>query len=214
MDEESEEFAKERKRLWDELVHLNDAWDEYLYLFGDKERVELLNRSGRWFFGLVQRVLIREVLLSVSRLTDNARMGRRANLTLDILLSDPRIADIPGLTEELAAAIADVRSQAEPIRVHRNRTIAHLDHATAIGSADDPLPSVPRDLVTAVVLKMGEVYNLHGGKTRESHASFELQPLGGPNYLMRVLEDGHRWRDAERARRNQQLGGGSDPSAA
>ena len=49
-----EEFDEWRKRLWDEIVGLHDAREQYLVLFGySPERLEMLNACAAWFFGLI-----------------------------------------------------------------------------------------------------------------------------------------------------------------
>ena len=48
----------------------------YVELFGKPSRIDLLNRASSPFFGMVQRVLWRDVLLHLARLTDPAKTGR------------------------------------------------------------------------------------------------------------------------------------------
>src|SRR6266545_2453164 len=148
MSQEQLTFDIARKRLWDELVNLHHAWEQYLKLYAHSEdRVKLLNASVRSFFAGLQRLLIRDVILSVSRLTDPPHSRGKANLVLSTMLDDPRLADRPQLKNQLESEISEVRKMAGPVRKHRNTYVAHLDHATAVGTSVDPLPGVTRGLV-------------------------------------------------------------------
>src|SRR5437879_4300451 len=117
-------FDTARNRLWDELVHLHDTWEQYRKLYGHSEdRVKLLNTSARSFFALLQRLLVRDVILSVSRLTDPPKSKGKSNLVLSLLLEDPRLADRPEFKEELASGIKEARRLAQPVWGCRHRYI-------------------------------------------------------------------------------------------
>ena len=191
---ETESFDARRKRLWDELVMLHDAWAQYSYLFNEsQERIELLNACARWFFGTTQRLLMREVILGVSRLTDPPKTGKHANLVLESLLDDPTIDKYVGLRKDIDKAIKQIKVDAAPIRHHRDKYIAHLDERTAVEATTNPLPGLKKGLIRQIIDDMGRVYNMHGGKTRESHAFFELSALGSAQSLVEILEDSERW---------------------
>jgi AbiU2 len=189
-----EAFEIARNRIWDELVSLCDAWAQYQYLYVEsQERVEMLNATARWFFGLTQRLLIREVILSIARLTDPVRTGRFDNLVLESLLADPMLEGRPEFIADLRERISLVRIAATSIRKHRDKRIAHLDHATAIGNADTVLPGLPRADVQAVITGMGAIYQRHSSMIRNTDRSLELKPLGGAEALTAILEKSDRW---------------------
>src|SRR6185437_15745291 len=167
-----EQFEHARHKLWDELVSVGDVWAQYLYLFGDSpERVEMLKACAGWFFGLTQRLLIREVILAISRLTDPVNDGRFSNLVLETLLLDPELGGRSDVKAELKHMIASVRTVARPIRSHRNKYIAHLDHATALFLPDSPLPGIKRADIDGVLVQMGDVYKLHSSRMRGTSVS-------------------------------------------
>jgi hypothetical protein len=196
-----------RKRLWDELVLVNDQWQQYLKLFGTSpETVNLLNRHARWFFATVQRGLVHEVILGISRLSDPPRTGKRTNLVISELLQDPKLQDKAELATVLEQRISEVRRRAEPVRKHRNTYIAHLDHATALGPRGELLPSVPRQLVTELLNEMSEIYRLHGVRLYETDYAFELSALGSAEAILRSLEGADSWRQHEQAERRRRYG--------
>jgi len=200
-------FDTARNRLWSELVHLHDTWEQYRKLYGHSEdRVKLLNTSARSFFALLQRLLIRDVILSISRLTDPPKSKGKSNLVLSLLLEDPRLSDRPDLKEELTSGINEAKQLSQPVREHRNRYIAHLDHATAIGAPDDPLPSIPGASVDELITRMETLYHRYRSELDATDSSFELSTLGGFDTLLRVLEDAERWRQHEIVERRQHYG--------
>lgn len=100
-----------------ELVVTHDVWEQYTYLFNDSpDRIRMLNACARWFFGTTQRVMMREVVLGISRLTDPPTTGKFPNLVLSSLLTDPVFPEHKGLPQELDAAITHLQLLAKPIR--------------------------------------------------------------------------------------------------
>lgn len=187
------DFGPIRKQLWNDLVNLHDAWAQYRFLFHDEERVRMLNACARWFFGLTQRLLLRDVILGISRLTDPVQSGKHSNLVIASHLLDPAVDQHPGLREQLQAMVDDATRIASSIRVHRHKYIAHRDHATALGAEDAPLPGIRSATITEAITAMEDAYNIHGATIHESHASFELTPIGGADALVRILEASERW---------------------
>lgn len=189
-----EEFESWRTRLRQEIVGLHDAREQYLILFGHSAaRVEMLNACAAWFFGLVQRVLLREIILAVSRITDREESLGKSNLVLASLLADPMLADDAGLARELREAIQSAIDAAEPIRVHRHKYIAHLDHAVAIDSPEATIPPLLKADIDGAVAKIEDAYNLHGLRTRQTHAMFSVSTTRGADALVDILEGSERW---------------------
>ena len=208
----SDAFARARKQLWNELVQLHDTWAQYIQLYGSsRERIGLLNETARWFFALLQRVMLRDVFLGIARLTDEPGSGQRKNLTIRVLLDDPEVVARPELCSELERLMNAAATRAAPIRKHRNKYIAHLDHAVAVGAHDDPLPSVLREEISGVVDDFATIYNVHSGAIHDSNAFFDLDSDGSAEALAQALVDARSWRalqDREWRRRH----GIEDPS--
>lgn len=160
-------------------MSLHDAWAQYRYLFNESnERVQLLNTCASWFFATTQRLLMREVILGISRLTDPVKFGRFDNLVLSSLLFDPALRRRAALRDEIEQAIGAVTADAEHIRVHRNKYIAHLDHATAMGLNGEFIVGLRSADVTSVITRIEAIYNLHNSRVHRAHASFDLSTLG------------------------------------
>lgn len=200
-------FNEIRKRIWDELVHLHHGWQEYNALYGNSpERVQLLNRSARSFFGRLQRMMVRDVLLTISRLTDPARSAGRDNLVLLRLLEDPKLRCQSALKTFLEQEIESIRRDATSIHKHRNRYIAHLDHPTAIGASDDPLPPLTGEAITTLIGRMGAAYHRYASALYKTDVSFELDGLCSVGLLVAALERSEMWRQHELAESRRQFG--------
>src|SRR5438552_2291692 len=147
--------------------------------------------------------MVRDVILSISRLTDRPKSVRgEANLVLSTLLEDPRLANRPELMEQLKSGIDEAKRLAQPIRQHRDRYIAHFDQATAIGAPDDPLPPVPGSSVDELIAQIEAVCHRYRSELDAVDCSFELSTLGGFDALLRVLEEARRNRPASTVQRN------------
>ncbi len=191
----SSEFDAVTKRLFDALVHLHDAWDQYQFLYGEsQERVRMLNACAGWFFALTQRLLLQDTILGISRLTDSQSMGKQENLVLSSLLSDPALQNRTEVKTDLKAAIDVAVAAAAPVRIHRHKYVAHLDHAIAVGTADEPLPGLTRARLTEVIGKLESAYNVHSQRIRDTHTFFDLGALSSGKALVAILEKSDRWK--------------------
>ena len=193
-----EEFNLARKRLWNELVALNDTWAQYEHLFTESdERIRLLNCCAGWFFGTVQRVLMREVILGISRLTDPPTMGRYTNLVIASLLDDPALSEFPDLARELGSACERLKRHVDPIRKNRDKYIAHLDFEAAVRPTEELIPGIEKGLIGSVIRDFAEVYNLHGTRILKQQSSFRLEPSGSSKSLIVILERSEEWKSCQ-----------------
>lgn len=190
-----DEFKLARKRLWNELVALHDTWEQYEYLFTESDhRIRLLNCCADWFFGTAQRVLMREVILGISRLTDPPTIGPYTNLVIASLLDDPALGEYPDLARELGSACDRLRLDVDPIRKNRDKYIAHLDFEAAVRPTEDLIPGIEKGLIGSVIQDFGEVYNLHGTRILKQQSSFRLEPSGSSRSLIGILERSEEWK--------------------
>lgn len=90
-----------------------------------------------------------------------------------------------------------IGQDAGPIRKHRNRYIAHLDHATALGARDDPLPPLTGEMITAILGRMCDAYHRYALETYETDVSFALAGVGSAESLAKALERAEKWRQHE-----------------
>jgi hypothetical protein len=176
-------------RLWNDLTNLHVRWEEYRTVFGTNEqRIELMNRAGGGFFGLVQDVLWKDVILAVCRFTDPATAKGRETLSLRylpllIIDYDARLVVIKMI--DVAEANATFA------RDWRNRLVAHRDRQLALEKPGaKPLDGASRkgvqeaiDAITAVIAHVEGLYGL-------PETDFDHIPDLGGESMLRVLRDG------------------------
>lgn len=189
------EFVAAHNKLFEELAILHGAWEQYNFLFASgTARVEVLNICSAWFFGMTQRMLMREMILGISRMTDKATIGSFDNLTIAGLLQDPALKGKVNLRARLRRRVAKASRLAEPIRTQRNKYIAHLDHALAVGRAVAPLPRFPLATIGKILHALEDAYNEHGRHVRNADTSFDLNSLSAAEALYSILENSDRWK--------------------
>ena len=134
------------------VAHLHLNWKNYRSLFGTSpERIDLLKWVASTFFGLLDGILLHDVVLAIARLTDLPRTAGKDNASFGRLLEmlTPHIdAD---LTDELRSELDDLQAHREPIRQMRNRLLAHDDLATALRYHPDPLPGISRAYIEEIL---------------------------------------------------------------
>lgn len=115
-------------RLANEVAEMNRRWNMYRDLFlGSEARIALLQSSAGVFFGTLQRMLLDDVVLGITRLSDPARTGRFTNQSLLALAEEFADQSYPELAQELRSKLARVESACAPFRNHRDKRIAHRD---------------------------------------------------------------------------------------
>lgn len=143
--------------LSEELTWLNAKWLEFRKLYArSEERIELLNGTADFFFGVIQRVLWDDVLLHIARMTDPQEHGKNKNLTLRAL---PDAVPDPDLAAELRVLVATALSCSEFAREWRNKHLAHRDLSHALDVKATPLPGVSRQQIREVLDSFGKILN-------------------------------------------------------
>ena len=184
---------------WDflhrEVVWLHGRWSMYEQLFGTSERrIQALNQVAPTFFGTLQTVLLDEVQLTLSRLGDPARSGRRSNLTLETLVEEIGKIPEPDLAARLVVLLEEFRVTCEQIVLRRNRRIAHYDvstHRSAEGLAGASREEVDR-VLGALRSFMTTVYAYY----MNSHMAYELFVLNDDaNHMVRAVAQALRYRE-------------------
>ncbi|MBD0416192.1 AbiU2 domain-containing protein [Oryzicola mucosus] len=138
--------------LLQETWHLSSVWDQYETLYGNKERISLLNESGGYFFRNVQDIFFNHVLLGICRLTDPPQSGKKENLTVQRLPFLVRSS----CKEAVVEAVSDAISASQFSRDWRNRFIAHNDLGRYT-EISPPLEPATRLGVTAAIVAIHEV---------------------------------------------------------
>ena len=136
------------EELKTEVTWLHGRWIIYRQLYDKSEkRVQLLNESASAFFYILQDLLIRDVQVTLSKLTDPAKTSDHDNLSLELLqsrLQNSGNAELAGRTRTI---LDNLHSQCAPFRTWRNKRLAHLDLSTTMQATTNPLPDISRQMV-------------------------------------------------------------------
>lgn len=119
--------------LWQEVVGLHTRWIIFKQLYAtDENRVALLNKVAGTFFAHLQGILIDDIILCLSRLTDPPQFGKRENLALEQLIEKLDPAKHSPLAASLKQQLQNLQEVCKPFRQNRNRRIAHSDLDTVL----------------------------------------------------------------------------------
>src|SRR5690606_10075579 len=116
--------------------HLAEAhwrWKVWRQMFCDsgEEGYRLMNSQAPAFFGLLENVLLDDIVLWLCKLADPKEQRGRENLSLEWAITDaePRLGDQAAKARRL---LDELRRLMQPFRTWRHRRIAHHDKKTAL----------------------------------------------------------------------------------
>lgn len=162
------------EELKTEITWLHARWIVYRQLFAESEkRLDLLNQCASAFFYIIQDVLLGEVQVSLSKLTDPARYRRFHNLSFEQLQARLEAYGDQTLAAKTRSVLDTLHSKCEPFRVWRNKRLAHLDLTTAMKSSPDPLPGISRQMIEEALALVREYMNTIEGHYHDSEVGYE-----------------------------------------
>jgi hypothetical protein len=145
--------------FFQEYVIVRAKWRSYERLYGTPESIDLLNRHGAHAFGLIEDLLIKDVILCITRMmnTSQASWGDPANLAT--LLIDLAAHKQMALVKRLTATRDRVKPVGDGLKRFRDEQLSKNDYAAYVGmKADiDALPTNQRKMIRDVLSAMGEV---------------------------------------------------------
>lgn len=186
------EFGTYFDRLRNEVIFLHLKWSEFEELYGKKERVELMNSIAPNFFFYLQNLLLDDVILGITRLTEN-KIDRTGNerFTLHELVDFTN----PPLKGEVSKQLKRIKTEASFCYDHRNRKIAHFDRSLKLEELAESLEVASRYKINKVMDSIAEVMNLVNLKLTDSTINFRTDS----NFGYKLLQD------AENGRRFDEL---------
>lgn len=182
------------EELRNEIHWVHAKWMIYRELFDHSdERIDLLNECASAFFYFIEQTLFGDVLLSIAKITDPARTGKRENLTLYQLQEQIETFGEEQFSSQLRKLLADLNTKSVDIRAYRNKSLAHFDLATAMRSAEKEL-SISRQMVEDALSLVREYMNTiqtHYSRSEAGYQYFILQT--GSEALVTMLKFGLRY---------------------
>lgn len=191
------------RSLESEVNWLHGKWIIYCQLYGtSQERIALLNKSASTFFRIIHDVLLDEVVLALTRLTDPDKSVGKDNRSFGQLIEQlDNIGKYSGLVNSLEIKLTKLNAQCAPFREWRNRRIAHSDLLTALSLHPDPLPGISRDSIKQALQIASAFMNEFAtffGENYTAYDQFWMEADGEP--LISILEQFWKYREAESKR--------------
>ncbi len=196
-------LSPDLKKIFDivesEVIWLHTKWIIYSQLFGkDKQRVDLLNESASVFFSVIQDTLLNDTIISIGRLIDNPKALGQDNASIEQLIDTIDEKEHTNLCESLRNKLKALRDQAQPIKLWRNKLIAHTDLRTALVITENPLPGISRDYLSQVLLLIREIMNTINVYYFEKETGYEYTWLiQDGEQLIYLLEIAKKYEDIE-----------------
>lgn len=145
-------------KLFEEWARGNVKLNEIRLLYGNLENVNYVNTFGGHFFGHIQDILLDDMLLNVTRLTDPVQSGRgKKNLTILLL---PTLLENEAFRKEVNDGIEIAVVSSGFARDWRNRRIAHRDYNLEFNKNAEPLETANLQKIDHALTDVHTVLNL------------------------------------------------------
>ena len=143
------------------IIYLHGVQQLWFDLFWNNQAEELLHYISPYFAKVVRESMLRDLLMTVARLTDPPSSGGpgKENLSFARLLHEIADADEQSLEDQLKPRVDSIQSKADDIRTIRKKVLAHADLAIAIAPTPPPLPVTTRELYEELVAQMVDALN-------------------------------------------------------
>ena len=166
--------------LYNDTLSTQMKWQEYKELYfhleKKKKRTEILSESAPFFFSMINRMHWHDVIISIARITDNAKTGSGENATLPMLreILFDRILSLEDQEEifseleflkKMVDTMDKITLKCQPLRRLRNKVIAHADLEVAFAILDQDykskkIPKVTFDQVEGAVNELWTMIDL------------------------------------------------------
>jgi hypothetical protein len=192
-----DQFRHIYDELLSEVAWMHERWLTYLELFSDNpKRIELLNEAAGGFFYIIHDVLLDEVQITLSKITDPAKTGKYLNLSLEQLQSKLEMYGDPGLSVQCRATLDVLNEQCTAFRIRRHKKLAHLDLTTTLKLSPQPLPSISRSMIEDALQSVRTYMNAIEGHYNDSEYGYEdFITLDGADALLATLRGGLRYEE-------------------
>jgi len=201
-------FAKPEavfQAVYNQVIEISTNWKLYLQLFDSgKDNIDLLNASGSFVFGLLQRLILYDIALAIARLTDPeaSRVGKyqNENASLRNLVSKVRAELTDSELQEVEELLGQLDVCVGKIRIHRNKLQAHADLKTSVQG----LPSIAYDDLESAMATIHKLVIVTGRAVGHTILHFDMSFTYGTDgrKLLEMLRIAQREKIYVQAQRN------------
>lgn len=176
-----------------EITWLHGRWIIFEQLYNKSPaRIDLLNEAASTFFYILQRMMLDDLQLSLSKLTDPAP-GKGSLKQLQHRLERHGNARLAAQAAEVLRRLVE---HVQPFRTWRDKQIAHYDLAVALDQHVEPMPDVYyRELSEALrlVRKYMNLIERHYHDSEQAYEHFIMHSDG--DALITMLKFGLRYHE-------------------
>lgn len=210
--------------ILNEFSGLNAKWCIYCALFQDPSNANILWEASDLMYSVFIESLRDDFVITISRLTDKEKTGKFENSTLYRLHSDlknlmedrkqhnyydesqliyrlrkksgiQKIKEFETNLEQLANKIKSIRTLRDKRKAHRDLTSIINEHEKEKhGTSDDSFDSDIKSSIETIekIIRLFASIVFH-----TSFLDGVVFPLKSPQYFIKNLEEGNKWREAE-----------------
>lgn len=175
-----------------QVIQLSLRWKIFCQLFDSgPENIELLNKSGRNVFSLFQRLVLDDVMISLSRLTDPEKSLGSENASIRNVVAKAKACLSAATIAEVEALVSELDNHVLNVRKHRNKALAHADLGHALNVS--ALPCVTYDELEKAMKTLQEIVSRVASEAFRwtTHYDRTIQYGCGGDSLLKVLKRGH-----------------------
>jgi hypothetical protein len=164
-------------------VTLYRKWDFYLGVFGKPENDPIIEGLA-FALNVIEESVRTDITMAVCRLGDSIKPCGRENLNFRTLAAlYPRDVDLKRLVDAFVAAC-------EPVRIHRDKLVAHSDKVARLTPQQAMIPQIMRKDIDAIMTSAGEIINHVGKRYGDRGFGFGIPGDGGADGLIYWLKKG------------------------
>jgi hypothetical protein len=123
------ELSEVFQELFQEYSIIRVKWRLYKQLFGNTECIDLLNRHGAHGFGVIQDVIIKDVILCITRMMNTSKEAWGDPANLATLLIDLLAHKQTALADKLTEIRDRIKPVVDGLRRSRDSRISRNDYA-------------------------------------------------------------------------------------
>lgn len=180
------------KAVNSEVIQLAFRWKIFCQLFDSgPENIELLNKSGSNVFSLFQRLVIDDVMICLSRLTDPEKSLGNENASIRNVVAKSKACLSAPTIAEVELLVITLDSHVQNVRKHRNKVLAHADLSHALNVS--ALPPVTYDELEKAMNTLQEILSKVASEALRwtTHYDTIIRYGCGGDSLLQVLKRGH-----------------------
>jgi hypothetical protein len=175
------------------VLELHVEWKIYCQVFGhSQKRMDLLKECAAATFTVFNNALWDAIILSLNKLADPDILGKYENLSLKTILKYFEESEEKTLSAQLRSVMDDLVKECEPLRLHRNKRIAHPDLETAMqrGANLDGISRLKIDKALGCVRAFMNAVEKHYGKDTRKYEAIKIPATADGEALVTWLKDG------------------------